>query len=322
MALSQTLKVYEALDSAKVNGATIVNMFAPYKELGVTVTVTTVNDEPPEDTSKTTDFVSILIPGTSGKTKGGASPTLGVIGRNGAIGGRPAIIGMVSDADGPIASIAAALKLADMKKNGDDLPGDVIVTTHISTDVSVSDNNGIPFMGMPVLSSTMNKYEVSDEMDAILSIDASKGNRIIKHRGFAISPTAMQGYVLRVSADLVAVMESTTGEPAVTFPISIQDITPYDNGLYHFNSIMQPHVATKAPVVGVALTARSVVGGSDSSANHEIDLAESVRFSVEVAKRFTNGKCAFFDAAEWNKIQDRYPELSVFQTYGNHPINR
>lgn len=316
MALSQTLKVYEALDSAKVNGATIVNMFAPYKELGVTVTVLRVNDEPPEDTSKTTDFVSILIPGTSGKTNAGASPTLGVIGRNGAIGGRPAIIGMVSDADGPIASIAAALKLADMKKNGDDLPGDVIVTTHISTDVSVSENNGVAFMGMPVSSETMNEYEVTADMDAILSIDASKGNRIIKHRGFAISPTAMQGYILPVSADLVAIMESTTGEPAVTFPISQTDITPYLNGLDHFNSIMQPHIATKAPVVGVAITARSVVGGSDSSANHEIDLAEAVRFSVEVAKRFTTGKCAFYKTAQWDMIGKMYPDLSVFQTNG------
>ncbi|MGV2288265.1 DUF1177 domain-containing protein [Trinickia sp. YCB016] len=321
MALSQTLKVYEALDSAKVNGATIVNMFAPYKELGVTVTVTTVNDEPPEDTNKKTDFVSILIPGTSGKTKRGASPTLGVIGRNGAIGGRPAIIGMVSDADGPIASIATALKLADMKKNGDDLPGDVIVTTHISTDVSVSENNGVAFMGMPVSSETMNKYEVSADMDAILSIDASKGNRIIKHRGFAISPTAMQGYILPVSADLVAIMESTTGEPAVTFPISQTDITPYLNGLDHFNSIMQPHIATKAPVVGVAITARSVVGGSDSSANHEIDLAEAVRFSVEVAKRFTTGKCAFYKTAQWDMIGKMYPDLSVFQTNGT-PVKR
>jgi hypothetical protein len=317
MALSQTLTVYEALDSAYVNGATIVSMFAPYKELGVTVTVTTVNDEPPEDPAKTTDFVSILIPGASGKTKGGDSPTLGVIGRNGAIGGRPAIIGMVSDADGPIAAFATALKVAQMKKNGDDLPGDVIVTSHISTDVKVSYNDGIPFMGMPVSSETMNKYEVSDQMDAILSLDASKGNRIIKQRGFAISPTAMQGYVLRVSADLVAVMESTTGLPALTFPITQQDITPYDNGLYHFNSIMQPHIATKAPVVGVALTARSVVGGSDSSANHEIDLAESVRFSVEVAKRFTAGNCAFYDAVEWGKIRALYPDLSVFQTNGN-----
>lgn len=199
MSLQHTLTVFELLDSAVVNGQSIIDLFAPFSDLGVTVSVTTVNNEPPEDTDKTTDFVSILIPGTDGKTSGGNSRTLGVIGRNGAIGGRPTKIGMVSDADGPIGSIATALKLANMKRQGDDLPGDVIVTTHIATNVSVSFNEGIPFMGMPVSSETMNLYQVSSEMDAILSIDASKGNSIIKTRGFAITPTAMQGYILRMA---------------------------------------------------------------------------------------------------------------------------
>jgi len=320
MSLKQTLIAFELLDSATVNGNSIKELFAPYSELGVAVTVTTVSNEPPEDPSKTTDFVNILIPGISGKSRGGNSSTLGLVGRNGAIGARPARIGMVSDADGPIGVIAAALKLADMKANGDHLPGDVVVTTHISTDVLAGENDGVPFMGMPVSSETMNRYEVTPEMDAILSLDASKGNSIIKQRGFAITPTAMQGYVLRVAPNLVKIMESTTGRPAVTLPISIQDITPYGNGLYHFNSIMQPHIATKAPVVGVALTARSVVGGSDSSANHEIDIAEAVRFCIEVAKRFSiaaaGNACEFYDVTEWKKIRSMYPDLGVFQTNG------
>jgi len=210
-----------------------------------------------------------------------------------------------------------ALKLMQMKQRGDQLAGDVIVTTHLSTDVSITPRKPVDFMGMPVSSSTMNEYEVLKEMEAILSIDASKGNSIVKHRGFAISPTAMQGYILRVAPDLVGIMESTTGCPAVTFPISQQDITPYDNGLYHFNSIMQPHVATHAPVVGVALTAQSVVAGSDSSADHETDLAEAVRFCLEVAKRMSRDACTFFDQSEWTLIRSKYPDLSVFQTYGS-----
>jgi Protein of unknown function (DUF1177) len=95
----------------------------------------------------------------------------------------------------------------------------------------------------------------------------------------------MQGYILRVSPNLVKIMESTTGRIALTLPITLQDITPYDNGLYHFNSIMQPRVATKALVVGVALTAQSVVGGSDSGANHEVDIAEAVRSDSQDGQR-------------------------------------
>ncbi|SAL04069.1 DUF1177 family protein [Caballeronia ptereochthonis] len=120
---------------------------------------------------------------------------------------------------------------------------------------------------------------------------------------------------------LVKVMQSTTGRAAFTLPITQQDITPYDNGPYHFNSIMQPHAATGAPVVGVALTAESVVGGSDSSASHEVDIAEAVRFCLEVAKRYTaasaDNPCEFYDAAEWRRIRQMYPDLSVPQTYGS-----
>jgi hypothetical protein len=320
MSLKTTLEVYEVLDSATVNGDIIKKMFEPYAEFGVVVTVTTVKNEQPENSTSTTDFVSILIPGTKGKTRGGEGRTLGIVGRNGAIGARPARIGMVSDADGAIGAIAAALKLAKMKMKGDDLPGDVIATTHLSTDAPMGFNDGVAFMGMPVSSKTMNDFEVSSDMDAILSLDTSKGNSIIKQRGFAISPTAMQGYILRVSPDLVKIMESTTGKPAVTWPISLQDITPYDNDLYHFNSIMQPHVATTAPVVGIALTARSVVGGNDSSASYEIEIAEAVRFCVEVAKRYTVSlpgySCDFYNATEWQKIRSVYPDLTVFQGYG------
>jgi hypothetical protein len=323
MSLQSTLIAYELLDGAKVNGASIANLFAPFRELGVAVTVTAVDNEPAGDTAGTTDFVSILIPGTHGKTAGGDARTLGMVGRNGAIGARPARVGMVSDADGPVAVIAVAHRLAQMKRNGDDLPGDVIVTTHIATDAPMHSNDGIPFMGMPVSSATMNRYQVSPDMDAILSVDTSKGNRIIKQRGFAISATAMQGYILRPSPNLVGVMESTTGQPAAVFAIAQQDITPYDNGLHHFNSIMQPHVATHAPVVGVAITAASIVGGSDSSASHEVDIAEAVRFCVEVAKRYTVASpdypCEFYDTKEWSRIRAAYPDLSVFQTNGKSP---
>ncbi|MEX0633482.1 DUF1177 domain-containing protein [Serratia ureilytica] len=41
----------------------------------------------------------------------------------GGIGARPTRIGLVSDGDGAIAAIAAALKLAEMQRKGDTLPG-------------------------------------------------------------------------------------------------------------------------------------------------------------------------------------------------------
>src|SRR4030042_6726959 len=101
-------------------------------------------------------------------------------------------------------------------------------------------------MGSPVDMATMNRHEVSPEMDAILSVDATKGNRVIKFDGFAITPTIKEGYILRISDDLLNIMEIVPGQPARIVPITTQDITPYGNTVYHLNSIVQPTTATNA----------------------------------------------------------------------------
>ncbi|GAA3548378.1 DUF1177 domain-containing protein [Zobellella aerophila] len=310
MSLQQTLAVYELLDGPSVNGQSIEALFQPYLEHGVEVTVNRVVEE------SAADFIRILIKGQDGKSQGGGSRTLGLLGRNGAIGARPDRLGMVSDADGAVTVIAAALKLAQMKARGEHLEGDVIIGTHISTDADIMPREPVDFMSMPVSSTTMNQYEVDTEMDAILSVDTSKGNKIFNHKGFGITPTAKSGYILRVSNDLLRIMEQTTGELPRVMPITTQDITDYDNGVYHINSIMQPTVATAAPVVGVPVTAQSAVAGSGAFASHEVDIAEAVRFCVAVAIEFTDRKryrCDFYDEQEYQTLLGHYGSLDVLQ---------
>ncbi|MED4039645.1 DUF1177 domain-containing protein [Niallia taxi] len=309
MVLKQTLLALETLDSAYVTGEIVKELFSEYPN--VEVTVTTVTGE-----KGSTDFIKILVPGTNGKTNGGTVPTFGIIGRLGGIGARPSRIGLVSDADGAIAAIASALKLADMQVKGDHLQGDVIITTHICPDAPTRPHEPVDFMDSPVDILTMNKHEVTADMDAILSIDTTKGNRVINHKGIAISPTVKEGYILRVSEDLLRIMEMTTGQFAVTFPITVQDITPYGNGLYHINSILQPAVATHVPVVGVAITAQSVVPGCGTGASHETDIADAVRFAVETAKEATNGTCQFYSDAEFSQITELYGSMKKLQTMG------
>jgi hypothetical protein len=41
-----------------------------------------------------------------------------------------------------------------------------------------------------------------------------------------------------------------------------------------------------------------------------------VRFCLEVAKAFGQGKCRLYDAEEWEKIQRRYGSMKVLQTMG------
>lgn len=99
-----------------------------------------------------TDFVHLSIAGTHGRKKGGAVPTLGFVGRLGGIGARPDITGMVSDADGCIAVLAAALRLLRMRAHGDMLPGDVSISTHICPNAPTIPHIPVPFMGSPWIS--------------------------------------------------------------------------------------------------------------------------------------------------------------------------
>ena len=66
-------------------------------------------------------------------------------------------------------------------------------------------------MDSPVEMAQVNKEELSDELDAVLSVDTTKGNRIINTRGFAISPTVKEGYILKVSESVLDIMQTTTG---------------------------------------------------------------------------------------------------------------
>lgn len=306
MALKQTLTVYETLDSAYVTGDKVKELFQDYPKVSVTVQKITGEEG-------STDFIKIVIPGSNGKSNGGDAPTFGIIGRLGGIGARPSRVGLVSDGDGAVAS---ALKLADMQVKGDVLPGDVIATTHICPDAPTQPHEPVDFMGSPVEMDIMNTYEILPEQEAILSIDTTKGNRVINHKGIALSPTVKEGYILRVSEDLLRIMEMITGQLPVTFPITMQDITPYGNDVYHINSILQPAVATDAPVVGLAVSAQSAVPGCGTGASHKVDIASAVRFAVEVAKEYTQGTCQFYNEQEFARLTKLYGSMKVLQTMG------
>jgi hypothetical protein len=309
MALKQVLEIMELADSARASGDAAATLL---RRRGLErVTVTTVKGP-----RGSTDFVKAVIPGRRGKMAGGRAATLGVIGRLGGLGARPAMIGLVSDGDGAVAALATALKLADMRTAGDTLPGDVIVATHVCPDAPTKPHKPVPFMGSPVGIAEMNRLEVDRTMDAILSIDTTRGNRILNRRGVAISPTAKAGWVLRVSDDLLDVLQIVTGRLPVVLPITMQDITPYGNDLYHLNSIMQPATATEAPVVAVALTAESVVPGCATGASQAVDIELAVRFCIEVAKGLGAGKCAFYDPTEFARIERLYGSMRRLQRPG------
>ena len=310
MLYKQLIELFDILDSALASGAQVVEYFRSI------VPDCQVETYPLEGPKGHTDMVRILIPGRNGKSKGGSAKTMGILGRLGGLGARPEQLGFVSDGDGALTALAVAAKLLDMQKKGDFLEGDVFISTHVCPDAPTTPHEPVPFMNSPVETWQVNKEEVTDDLDAVLVVDTTKGNRIINHRGFAISPTVKEGYILRVSEDLLDVMISTTGRLPHVFALSQQDITPYGNGLYHLNSILQPATATKAPVVGVAVTTETTVAGCATGATHLEDLEDAGRFMLEAAKAFGNGLCSFYDEEEFGRIQKLYGSMEHFQTLG------
>lgn len=311
MLYKQFIDLFDILDSATASGAQVVDYFRSI------VPDCKVETYPLHGPKGHTDMVRILIPGKNGKSTGGSAKTIGILGRLGGLGARPEQLGFVSDGDGALTALAIAAKLLDMQKKGDFLEGDVFISTHVCPDAPTTPHEPVPFMNSPVETWQVNKEEVTPDLDAVLVVDTTKGNRIINLRGYAISPTVKEGYILRVSDRLLDIMQSTSGRLPAVFALSQQDITPYGNGLYHLNSILQPSTATNAPVVGVAITTVCPVAGCATGASHLEDMEDAARFMLEVAKEFGKGNCAFYDEEEFGRIQKLYGKLNHFQTFGN-----
>ena len=312
MIFKQLIELYDLLDSPSASGAGVVEYL---RGIDPACDAETYVLEGPKGS---TDMVRVRIPGSRGRAAGGEAPTIGLLGRLGGLGARPERIGFVSDGDGALTALACAAKLLSMHARGDVLPGDVFVSTHVCPHAPTFPHEPVAFMGSPVATADVNREEVGGtQLDAVLVVDTTKGNRIMNERGFMISPTVKQGCIMRVSEDLVSLVEIATGRRARTYPLSMADITPYGNGLYHMNSIVQPAFAAKVPVVGVAITTESSVPGCATGATHVEDVDDVVRFLVEAAKEFTTGRLHFFDEAEFALLTRLYGTLERFQTAGN-----
>jgi len=311
MSWSHTIAAFDLLDSPTASGAAVRDFLLAHG--ADDVVVQTVTGE-----RGVTDFVKVTIPGTNGKISGGMAPTLGLIGRLGGLGARPEQIGFVSDGDGALTIVAAAAKLLDMRSRGDVLEGDVILSTHIDPDAPTQPHDPVPFMNSAVDQGVSNDYEVSADMDAIVSVDTTKGNRICNHRGFAITPTIKDGWILRVSDTLLDVAERASGLPPVVMPITMQDITPYGNGVFHVNSIVQPSTATTAPVIGLAIVTASAVAGSATGATDLHSVEGAVRFVIEAAKDFGRGIASFYDEAEFAMLIEQVGSMSHLRVA--HPV--
>ncbi len=303
--MKQVIDTIELLSSARVDGETVAGALRAAGDCEVDVTRL-------EREGACTDFLSIVIRGADD-----SAPQLGIVGRLGGIGARPAVTGLVSDSDGAVVAIAAAFKLMAMQRQGDMLPGTVRIRTHICPRAGTRPHHPVPMMRSPFPMREMMSHEVDPLMQAILSVDTTRGNRLVNRRGVALTPVARQGWLLRIPETMLDVMGWVSGELPMTLPLTTQDITPYENGLWHVNSLMQPAIVTGAPVVGVALTAQTTVPGCATGVTNAVDADVAMRFCIEVAKLYGQGALPFYDEAEWQALQSRYGSMAHLQTVGH-----
>jgi hypothetical protein len=309
MSFKQTVEIYELLDSAFVDGERVVEMF---REHGIE----TARHQRLFGEKGWTDLVEVLIQGNKGKSLGGSAPTLNIAGSLGGIGGRPDLIGLVSDADGALVALASALKIADMRKNGDILDGDVLIRTTICTKAPTMRHDPVTFMSSWVNFRELKKQIIDKNADGILITETTKGNKVINHNGFAISPTVKKGWILEVSPDAISVMERVTGRPVVVVPLSMKDLTPSDSGIDHLNGVGEVPEGVTAPAIGVSITTELPIAGSAQGASSIVSLEAAVRFCVEVAKDFGRGRFKFYNEEQFNKLVSMYGDMSIIQTNG------
>lgn len=241
--------------------------------------------------------------------------TVGIVGRLGGV--RTETDGpLVSDADGAIAAIGLALEFAYRRAAGEAFGGTIVVSTHIAPKAPTIDHDPVPLMGSPIPMDVANRVEITEAMDLILSVDATKGNKIVNVRGIGFTPPVYDGWILPVPSDLVKIYERVTGRSAVVIPLSTYDITPYGNGLPHMNSIVQPATASRCPVIGVGTLAESAVPGTATGANQMVDISLAIGFCVEVARDYLAGRLTVYDQKALDHAVTTYGSLSQLKQSG------
>ena len=101
--LREIIDTIEFLDDAS-NCATAFRDKLPDGDYSVEIT-------PFKSDLGTTEFIKVLFPGLDGKSAGGKSPTMGIIGSNGGLRLPGPYPGLASDADGCIVGLAVGLKI-------------------------------------------------------------------------------------------------------------------------------------------------------------------------------------------------------------------
>ncbi|MEM0165758.1 MAG: DUF1177 domain-containing protein [Saccharolobus sp.] len=234
--------------------------------------------------------------------KGNGKNRVEVLGRLGAIQMQGINKGLVSDADGAIVTLATILELINLMEKGIYLEVDVSLITNISLRAKLIPHKPFDFMVPQIGLDEALKEEVDPKANLILSIDSTKGNRIAKFDDFAITHVIKNGYILKVSDEVIDIYNRVTGHEVYIIPLTTGDLVPLDFNIYHISTLVTPWLYTESPVIGIGTVSKQVIPGYVTGVINWEMLEHASRFCLEMLKFVEQGG-KVYDEAELEELE-------------------
>ncbi|EZQ10274.1 hypothetical protein CM19_04270 [Candidatus Acidianus copahuensis] len=214
---------------------------------------------------------------------------------------------LVSDADGAIIALAVLRELSKERQSGN-----YVISTSISLSAKLIQHEPFNFMVPPIGIEEALNYEVDKQADFIISIDSTKGNRIAKYSDFAITHVIKDGYIMKVSDEVLDIYEKVTDHEPYFVPLTSSDLTPMDFNSYHISTLISPWLYTESPLIGVATVSKFAIPGYETGVQNISMLENAGKFCVELS-RFINKGGSAFDEKELIELKNKLGESNLLK---------
>jgi hypothetical protein len=234
-----------------------------------------------------------------------ALPGLMVIGQGGEVN-KTGSYNLVSDSDGIVCALDVAARLLEMKKAGSYFNRNATIATHIRTadgDMQMNDDLDV------LISQTQTSGRV---FDGILTVRSVKSNSLTSFRGFCITPTIKEGWILPMSGDLFKLAGETSGEVPKMLSITMYDIMRGSNNASpRINNLLTPNITTDRPVVGIGIATQTKSPEFRANASHFSDIEEASRFIIEAILAFDKDELKLYDSEMFTRAKTRYSSIDM-----------
>lgn len=255
------------------------------------------------------EILKVIIKGTEGAFSGGTRPTLGIVSQLSNCKSTIEGIGCIDMNAGVFSVLVAAYELLHITKTEGGILGDVMFAVFIGSDVTPKLRALISFL-------SDNSFGISQHMDAVLSVGTSKFFERENDGSIAVSPTVKEGYILKISDDILDVFSRQSNQAIEALTITQQDIIPTEKGMTQRTNLLQPSTKTSAPVVGISIGSSAALSNEDGRVVSLKDIGRIATGCLDIARSYGANECVFYDEEEFTELRVSYGNMSHFQGIG------